>query len=45
MDLDEDYFKKFDKNKEAIMKFMEETGTRLDLKGSRFHTERRGNLH
>ena len=24
------------------MKFMEETGTRLDLKGSRFHTESRG---
>jgi len=42
MDLDDAYFAAIDKNKEAIMKFMEETGTRLDLKGSRFHTESRG---
>lgn len=42
MDLDDAYFAAIDKNKEAIMKFMEETGTRLDLKGSRFHTENRG---
>ena len=42
MNLDDAYFAAIDKNKEAIMKFMEETGTRLDLKGSRFHTESRG---
>ena len=40
--LDDAYFAAIDKNKDAIMKFMEETGTRLDLKGSRFHTENRG---
>jgi hypothetical protein len=40
--LNDAYFEAIDKNKDAIMKFMEETGTRLDLKGSRFHTENRG---
>ena len=42
VDLDDAYFAAIERNKDAIMKFMEETGTRLDLKGSRFHTESRG---
>ena len=38
--MDDEMFANIDKHKDAINKFMEETGTRLDLSGTRFHFDK-----
>ena len=37
IEINDDMFASIDKHKDAIQKFMEETGNRLDLQGTRFH--------
>ena len=38
--MDDEMFANLEKHKDAINKFMEETGTRLDLSGTRFHFDK-----
>ena len=38
--MDDNMFANIEKHKDAINKFMEETGTRLDLSGTRFHFDK-----